>query len=119
MTALSSLPPWADALAGVLIVVGAAFALIGAFGVAKLRTFELRLHGPSKASTLGAGCVLAASALWFGLHGEPSGRELLVVLFLFCTAPAASQLLVQAALRLDDSAARPPPAPPPPAAPPG
>ena len=49
------------------MLVGAAFALIGSWGLAKLSDFLKRLHGPTKATTLGVGCVLIASALWFAL----------------------------------------------------
>lgn len=90
-----------------LLVAGAAFALVGSWGLAKFTDFYRRLHGPSKATTLGVGCVLVASGLWFTFHGAPSWHELLITLFLFLTAPVSAHLLVQAALKLDP-AARPP-----------
>ncbi len=94
-----------------LLVAGAAFALIGSWGLARLEGFYQRLHGPSKATTLGVGCVLVASGLWFAFHGAPSGHELLITLFLFLTAPVSAHLLVKAALKLDPGAR--PPLPPP------
>ncbi len=90
-----------------LLVVGAAFALVGSWGLAKLSDFYKRLHGPSKATTLGVGCVLLASVLVFGWNGSWSLHELLITLFLFLTAPVSAHLLVKAALRLDP-ASRPP-----------
>lgn len=111
MTALQAMPWWLDATVAVLLVVGAGFALVGSYGLAKLSSFTRRLHGPSKASTLGVGCVLAASMLWFGAGGEFSGRELLVVLFLMLTAPVSALVLAQAARALDHRIA-PPPQPP-------
>ena len=48
-------------------------------------------------------------ALWFAVNGRPSLHELLIVLFLFLTAPVSAHLLVQAALRLDPSLRPPPP----------
>jgi multicomponent K+:H+ antiporter subunit G len=111
---LNALPLWADALVALLLVVGAAFALIGSWALAKWGDFYKRLHGPSKAGTLGVGCVLAASALSFGLQGQASLHELLVTLFLMLTAPVSAHLLVQAALKLDGLRPPPPPAAAPP-----
>ena len=117
---MNALPVWAEWLVAALLVVGAAFALVGSWGLAKLSDTLKRLHGPSKASTLGVGCLLAASALAFGLRGQGSGHELLIALFIFITAPVSAHLVVKAAMRLDPSLRPPPPAPDPPTAtPPG
>jgi multicomponent K+:H+ antiporter subunit G len=93
------LPLWADALAAGLLVTGAGFALVGSIGLARLSDFFKRLHGPSKATTLGVGCVLAASALVAAVSGQFSLHELLIALFLFLTAPVSAHLLVQLALK--------------------
>jgi multicomponent K+:H+ antiporter subunit G len=90
-----------------LLVVGVLFALVGSWGLAKFEDFFKRLHGPSKATTLGVGCVLIASMLWFGLQGRASGHELLITLFLFLTAPVSAHLLVKAAMKLKPGS-RPP-----------
>ena len=104
---LAQLPLWADLALCALLVTGAAFALIGSWGLAHLSDFFKRLHGPTKTVTLGVGCVLIASALWFALQGTASLHELLITLFLFMTAPVSAHLMVKAALALDPSA-RPP-----------
>ena len=104
---LANLPLWADVALSALLVVGATFALIGSWGLARLSDFFKRLHGPTKTVTLGVGCVLIASALWFALQDTPSLHELLVTLFLFLTAPVSAHLMVKAALALNPSA-RPP-----------
>ena len=106
-----SVPLWAEVAISLLALVGAAFTLIGSWGLAKLGDFGKRLHGPTKATTLGVGCVLVASMLWFGLAGTPSLHELLITLFLFFTAPVSAHLLIKAAMHLDASL-RPPPPPP-------
>lgn len=110
MSAPASLPLALDVAISALAVVGAAFAVVGSWGLAKLSDFYRRLHGPSKATTLGVGCVLIASALWFAWRGTPSVHELLIALFLFLTAPVSAHLLVKAAMKLDPGAK---PAPPP------
>jgi multicomponent K+:H+ antiporter subunit G len=84
-----------------LIVTGGAFTLIGSLGLARLRDFYMRLHGPTKATTLGVGCLLIASAMVFS--GKPDGfsmHEVLITLFLFITAPVSGHLLAKAALHL-------------------
>jgi multicomponent K+:H+ antiporter subunit G len=102
----------------VLLLFGAGFALVGSWGLLRLDTFFKRLHGPSKATTLGVGCVLVASGLWFTLQGQGSWHELLITLFLFLTAPVSAHVLVKAALALDPSQRPPIPGPGPVPAPP-
>jgi multicomponent K+:H+ antiporter subunit G len=107
------LPLLLDVVLAVLLVVGAAFSLIGSWGLAKLGDFFKRLHGPTKASTLGVGCVLIASMLYFTFRADSTGvslHELLITLFVFLTAPISAHLLVKAALVLDPGARPPPPA---------
>jgi multicomponent K+:H+ antiporter subunit G len=94
---------WAEIAISALVVVGAGFALVGSWGLAKLSDFARRLHGPTKATTLGLGCLLIASMLWFGLTGLTSLRELLITIFLFLTAPVSAHLLIKAAMKLEGS----------------
>lgn len=96
---MSALAPWLDYLAGSLVLLGAIFALLGALGLARFSSFLRRLHGPTKASTLGVGCVLIASMLVFSPGPEASLHELLITLFIFLTAPVSAHLLVKAALQ--------------------
>jgi multicomponent K+:H+ antiporter subunit G len=102
-------PPWAEIAIAMLSVIGALFTLIGSWGLAKLGDFGKRLHGPTKATTLGVGCILIASMLWFGLTGKPSLHELLISVFLFVTAPVSAHLLIKAAMKFDGALTRPPP----------
>lgn len=105
---MSELPLWAEVIMSVLMLIGAGFALIGAYGLVKLSDYYRRLHGPTKATTLGVGAVLIASSLYFSLRDPGvSLHELLITLFLFITAPVSAHMLAKAALHLDPSA-RPP-----------
>ena len=107
---MNELPLPLDILLSLLVAVGAGFALIGSFGLLKLSSLVKRLHGPTKATTLGVGGVLLASALYFSFRqGSASLHELLVALFLFLTAPVSAHLLVKAAKQLDPTLAPPPP----------
>jgi multicomponent K+:H+ antiporter subunit G len=85
-------------LVALLLVVGGAFTLIGAIGLLRFPDFFMRLHAPTKATTLGVGGVLLASLLWSWLHGSVALELLLITLFLFVTAPVSANLLAQAAL---------------------
>ena len=88
-----------ELLAAVLILAGSFFLLMGSLGLAKLPTLIQRLHAPTKAATLGAGCLLLASAVHFWtLNGAPSLHELLITVFLFLTAPITALMLAKANL---------------------
>ena len=99
-------------LVGFLLLAGGGFALVGSFGLAKLGDTFKRLHGPTKASTLGVGGVLLASMLWHSMQGAPTLRELLITLFLFMTAPVSAYLVARAVLARNPSLKPPlPPTP--------
>jgi len=88
-----------DILIAALIVLGGSFALIGSWGLARLPGLMARLHGPTKATTLGVGGCLIASMLYFPAKGmDFSVHELLVTLFLFITAPISANMVAKAYL---------------------
>lgn len=91
---------WTDYLVSSFLLVGSFFILVGTIGLARLPDFFMRLHAPTKATTLGVGGVLLASMLHFLARGEPSVHELLITLFLFVTAPVVAHLLARSALHL-------------------
>jgi len=82
------------------LVAGGFFALAGAIGLARLPDFFMRLHAPTKATTLGVGGALIASMLYFVGSGRPVVHEMLITLFLFLTAPVSALMLAKAALHL-------------------
>jgi multicomponent K+:H+ antiporter subunit G len=94
-----SLPFWVEVAASVLLVTGGFFALVGTIGLVRLRDFMMRLHGPTKVSTLGIGLLLIASMLVMTFGGQLAVHELLITLFVFMTAPISAHLLVRAALK--------------------
>lgn len=87
----------AEILIAGLIVLGGSFALIGSWGLARLPSLMTRLHGPTKATTLGVGACLIASMVYFPTMAETySAHELLITLFLFITAPVAANMIAKA-----------------------
>jgi len=85
-----------------LLVFGALFVLLGSLGLAKLPDFYMRLHAPTKASTLGVGAILLGSAIHFthSQHGL-SLHEILILMFLFITAPVGALMMARAARHTD------------------
>lgn len=89
-----------EVLVSLFLLIGAAFALIGAIGLASLPDFFTRLHGPTKATTLGVGGMLVASIIHFTSQGKLSIHEILIIAFLFITAPVSAHLMMKAGLHL-------------------
>lgn len=86
-----------DVVVSVLVLVGAVFALLGSIGLARFPDTLTRLHGPSKATTLGIGGLLLGSIVFFSARGDGSSlHELLITLFVAITTPVSAQLVAMA-----------------------
>lgn len=115
MTHLAELPDWAALLTALLLLLGAALALIGSLGLLRLGTFYERVHAPTLGSTLGIGFVLMASMLAFSvLQTRLVLHEVLIAVFMVVTTPITLMLLARAALYRDrrEGSEEVPPAPP-------
>lgn len=90
-----------DLLLVILLGFGSFFAFLGGFALIKLSSFLRRLHGPTKASTMGVGCILVASVIFHTFYGTGlHPRELLITIFLFLTAPVSAHMMSRATLSL-------------------
>lgn len=79
-----------------LLLVGSGLALVGSFGLLKLKDPMQRLHAPTKATTVGVGAALVVSMLQGVLTGDGiNGHELLVTIFLLITAPLSALFLAK------------------------
>lgn len=88
-----------EAIVSILIIIGATFTLIGSIGLLRLPDIFTRLHGPTKATTLGVGSIVIASMVHASTLGDGlSLRELAISLFLFITAPVVAHLISKAAI---------------------
>lgn len=90
------------------LVVGGVFVLVGSLGLLRLNNTMARMHGPSKATTVGIGGILIASMLYFMGVIEESQRlfaaqDLLIVFFLFLTAPVSAHFMSKAYLHTQKS----------------
>lgn len=91
---------YAETIISTLILIGAGFVLVGSIGLARLPDFFARLHGPTKATTLGLGAIVLAAVVHSATLGDGlSLKTLTVSLFLFITAPVSAHILAKAALK--------------------
>ncbi len=92
---------WVEYFISFLIIVGASFTLLGSIGLVRLPDFFMRLHGPTKTTTLGVGAMVIASAIYFSVMNDGiSLHEIVATVFLFITAPVSAHLLAKAALHI-------------------
>ena len=102
MNGLHAIPDWAALLVALLLIVGASVVLIGALGLLRLRTFYQRMHGPAITITLGTGCILLASMVYFtATQARPVVHELIIAAFIMATAPVVSMMIMRAAVYRD------------------
>jgi multicomponent K+:H+ antiporter subunit G len=88
---------FAEILISALLVVGGLFGFIGSYGLWKLDDPMKRLHGPTKATTVGVGAALIASMIQARVvEGRLSWQEALVAIFLFVTSPITAHFLSKA-----------------------
>lgn len=86
----------AEYVAGILLIIGSAFALIASIGLWRLPDIYCRMHAASKTGTLGSGLLLAALAVHAG-DSSTVLRALAGITFFLLTAPISAHLLAKAA----------------------
>ena len=92
---LASLATLAAALS---LLIGAGFVLVGVIGLLKFNDPMTRLHAPTKVGTVGIGMLLLASMLSALVQGDPSIHELLIMAFLFVTAPVSANFIAKVSI---------------------
>ena len=85
-----------DIVAGVLLLVGAVFAVAAAVGVLRFADLYTRMHAASKAGTLGSGLMLIAIPI-AAFQPDIALRAVAGVVFFLLTAPVSAHLLARAA----------------------
>jgi len=85
-----------EIVAGALLLSGAFFVLVSAIAVLRFPDLYMRMHGATKAGTLGAGLILLGAAVLFGTLAV-TVKATAVFVFLLLTAPVAAHVLGRAA----------------------
>ena len=99
MNSLEQLPLWVEVLVALLLVLSSLFALIGALGILRMKSYFQRMHPPALASTMGSWTVALASILYFSaLKSGPVLHAWLIPILLAITVPVTTLLLARAAL---------------------
>ncbi|WP_299282984.1 Na+/H+ antiporter subunit G [uncultured Tateyamaria sp.] len=94
----------------VFLLIGSGFAIVGVIGLLKFNDSMTRLHAPTKVGTVGIGSLLMASMLHSYTLGETSMHELLIMSFLFVTAPISAHFIAK--VNIHRRACDTPPSPP-------
>lgn len=82
-----------------LVLLGAAIALLGSFGLLRLKTFFERIHVPAIIATLGCWCITLGTVLSFRCSNTRwPFSPVLITFFIAITVPIATIFLVRAAL---------------------
>lgn len=93
-----------------LLLIGSFFVAVGVMGMLKFDNPMTRLHAPTKVGTVGIGALLLASMIHSFVLGETSLHELLIMAFLFVTAPISANFIAKVNIHL--RSCETPPAPP-------
>ena len=92
------------------LLIGAGFAIVGAIGLLKFNDSMTRLHAPTKVGTVGIGALLLASMIHSWVFADGSLHEVLIMAFLFVTAPISANFIAK--VNIHGSACDTPPSPP-------
>lgn len=85
-----------EVTAHILLLLGAIFMLLAALGVYRMPDLFSRMQTSTKAATLGSGAILFGVAIRFG-DVATTARAMLLILFIFLTAPVAAHVIARAA----------------------
>jgi multicomponent K+:H+ antiporter subunit G len=95
----AALPLAVEVAVAALALAGAFAALVGSFGLLRLRGFFRRVHAPTLGATVGTWSLALATAVQFSfLRGQPFVHPLLVAAFVALTAPVTTIFLMRAGL---------------------
>jgi len=84
-----------EILSGTLIMIGAAFMLLGGIGILRMPDLYTRMSATTKVATLGIGAIMLGVAIHFG-ELEVLTRALAVIALVLLTTPVAAHMIGRA-----------------------
>jgi len=87
-----------DTIVSILIVLGGGFAAVAGLGLLRLPDVFIRMHASTKAGTLGVGLIVLGVSVHFA-SSLVLAKAILIIAFLFLTAPVGAHLIARAAYR--------------------
>ena len=93
----------------ICLLIGSAFIIVGVIGLLKFNDPMTRLHAPTKVGTIGIGMLLLASMIHSFVLGDTSVHEILIMAFLFVTAPISAHFIAKVSIHTRTCATPPPP----------
>lgn len=96
-------------IVGLSLLVGSGFVAVGVIGLLKFNDPMTRLHAPTKVGTVGIGALLLASMVNSFLLGDASLHEILIMAFLFVTAPVSAHFMAKVNIHKGACETPPPP----------
>lgn len=94
----------------ICLLIGSGFVIVGAIGLVKFSDPMTRLHAPTKVGTVGIGMLLLAAIANSFVMEDVSMHEVLIMAFLFVTAPISANFIAKVAIHR--KVCETPPAPP-------
>lgn len=95
----AALPLWAEITIAAMVLTGATIALLGSWGLLRLKTYFERVHAPSIIATMGCWCIMLGTIVYFSLQGQGLAlHALLIALFVAITVPVTNIFLMRSAL---------------------
>ena len=85
----------------ILLLIGAFFMVVAAVGLMRLPDLYTRIHAATKATSFGLLFLLLAGSIYFGSWITVL-KSILVVVFIYLTAPLAASAIASAAQNLEE-----------------
>jgi multicomponent Na+:H+ antiporter subunit G len=87
-----------ELIASLLMLLGSLFILIAAIGLVRFNDLYSRMHATTKSTSLGIFLILVGASLFFGTFSV-AFKSLLIILFIYLTAPLAAHSIAKSYIK--------------------